>query len=427
MKYRLLTLLGVFALGSASLVMAQDYDDIYYDGTSSSDVTTTTKSTTMQTSAPGTVSRQRPATASAQPRRYKIAVEDNAAARDEDEYNRRGAYRNKGYAADTSSYYDDEQSSFSNTERIQRFYNPEVVDGSGDDELITLYYDTAPTINLVIGSSWGPSWGWGMSSWYDPWYSSWYSPWYSGWYDPFYYSSWYGWGRPWGWYSGWYSGWYDPWYYGYGGWGWNHYGWGWSYPGWSNSYWNSGWGYSDRWAGGRRPQGHGVNNGTYVGSNRPGYATASGARRPGGDGMSARSMGSTRGYMDNRGSTNLSGTHRRPGYATGNAGASRQYNGNIGNVGSMSRRPAVINNAGTRSQASNRFEGATTRMPNRTYTQPNRTYTQPNRTYTQPSRSYSSPAPSRSYGGGSYSGGGGYSGGSHSSGGGFSGGSGHRR
>ena len=205
MTYRLLTLIGVMALCTAGAV-AQDYDDIYSDGTTTTVKSERPRSTTVLTQ-PRTVS---------EPTRYKVTVEKMGSARDEDEYNRRGSYRPLGYtdtvATDSSYLYDD--NTFANTERLQRFYDPNIVDGSGDDELITLYYDTTPTVNLVIGSNWGwgPYWGWGWSGWYDPWYASWYGPgwgggWYRGWYGP-------GWG--------WYSSWYDPWYWDYGwGWGWN--------------------------------------------------------------------------------------------------------------------------------------------------------------------------------------------------------------
>ncbi len=402
MKYRLLTLLGVFALSIGMHAVAQDYDDIYYDATASN-------SSSMVKSS-GTINPQA--------RHNKVAVSGQATVRNDDEYNRRGAYgRNSYYAADSVVANGNEESTFSNTQRIKRFYNPEVVDGSGDEELITLYYDTEPTINLVIGSSWTPIWGWGGSSYYDPWYYSWYRPWYRlwGWYP-----SWnYGWDY--GWYSGWHNPWYgwnNPWIYEpyYGGW------YGWGYYNWDGYRYGHGWdlyghgGYTDRYAGGRRPMGRGVNsNSAYSGGGRrPGYATLNSSGRTASQTMGRRPMGdisSRPSTTGGRSSTNVSGG-RRPGYAT-----SRGNVGNVGNVGNIGRRPSGMINAGSRSSVVSR---GTVSSNNEMYNPP-----------TPSVRSSSmSTTPRSSYSGGSYSAGGGRSGSgnsSHSGGGGFSGGGGRRR
>lgn len=409
MKYRLLTTIGVVALSLATVAVAQDYDDIYAGSSYSGRSGSSRRSTTVQTAPSSTSSSSRIATTS---QRYKVTVEKSSAARDEDEYNRRGNYDyNDNYAADTTAVTGDNQNTFSNTERIQRFYNPDVVDGSGDDELITLYYDTEPTVNLVIGTNWGyPYWGYGWNTWYDPFWS---------WYDPWYYSGWYGYYRPWGWYSGWYGSWYDPWYSWNWGWGpgWD-YGWGWHH-GWDYG-WNHGW--NDRFAGGRRPMGNtwGGNGTMAGGGRRPGYATGNSAsgiagRLPGRSSMSATRSG-LGSVAPRTGSANVSGG-RRPGYATGNYGSTPRSNYSSlprGNVSSMGRTPQVNN---TRSY--NSYDGGSMYRGERTNTAPSRTYSVPSRTYSTPSRSSGSFG---GFSGGGFSGGGrgggGFSGGSHGSGGG---------
>ena len=175
MNYRLTALLGVGLLSLGTLVQAQDFDDIYYDGSESPKPTEKVITTPVRTSQVSS------ATMGTTPRRYRIPVNTgSSAARSDDEYNRRGAYsrdaRVDTLAAD-SSYMD--EGKFANTERIERFYNPDVVNGSGDDELITLYYDTTPTVNIVVGSTFPTyDWGWGVVAdpWYSPWYSAWYGP-----------------------------------------------------------------------------------------------------------------------------------------------------------------------------------------------------------------------------------------------------------
>ena len=83
MKYRVFALLGVLALGAGAVLQAQDYDDIYYDASKS-----TTKVKTKVETPAKTVSVYGEV-----PEKYKVAVRDNyRVERDDDEYNRRGAY-----------------------------------------------------------------------------------------------------------------------------------------------------------------------------------------------------------------------------------------------------------------------------------------------------------------------------------------------
>ncbi len=273
MDNRLTALLGIGLLSLGMHLQAQDYDDIYYDGSESN------KKTEKVITTPVRSSRVSTTTISTTPRKYRIPAIPSSSLRSDDEYNRRGAYSKEAIAdslqADTA-YFSNEN--FANTERIERFYNPDIVRGSDDEELITLYYDTNPTVNIIVGNSF-PSWDWGWDWWsrsyYYPWYGSWYnawygpswswtwgwhSPWYSTWYDPWF-------GPSWSWYSPWHYSWYSPWY------GHHHH---WDAPHWRPNHYYSG--------NGRRPGGSSLGHGSNIGSGRrPGYASNGsnlGTRRP---------------------------------------------------------------------------------------------------------------------------------------------------
>ena len=207
MNYKLLSLIGALLLG-CGCAMAQDYeDDIYYDGKN-------------ETSKVKVVSRYQPVATD-----YSTSMATTVTpvygvvnGRDVDEYNRR---IDTTYYDNDTTYLDGEM--FGNTRRIERFHNPDVVIRSNDPDLIEYYFDSTPTVNLIVGTdwSWGPGWGWGYR-YYDPWYSwnwGWYYPWHYGywntwgWYGGYRYHPWAYWGRPWGgysWHSGWHSGWYRP-------------------------------------------------------------------------------------------------------------------------------------------------------------------------------------------------------------------------
>ena len=305
--------MGVFALGASTMVVqAQDYDDIYYDGSSKvktekSEPIVASSSTTRSTSA----------YAKQQPTAYRVKVEKNyQAERDVDEYNRRGISE---YDPMDTTYIEDE-GNFANTQRIERFYNPDIVVASNDADLIEIYYDDTPSVNLIIGSNWGytPRVGWGIgygSYWYDPWYS---------WYDPFY-SPWYGWHRP---YYSWYGwGWHSPYWYSSWSWGWGYrpyyYSWGWS------GYHHYGWGHSGHhWNGGH----HG------------GHGYTPGARRPG----DSRSL--------------LSGPARRANRGTSVASAPRTNRSGISGINRSSSnyggsRSGVMNSGRTRPTTSGSSSG----------------------------------------------------------------------
>jgi hypothetical protein len=421
---RILTFLGIFALGGALYAGAQDYDDIYYDASKTVKNETVKKSgssvsLTEQTQ-PRTVSTRvgqstvTPVTGTTS----RVRVEREGV-RDDDEYNRRGAY-DPSTLNDTT--YIDDEGSFSNTQRIERFYNPDIIITSNDDELITLYYEDQPTVNLIIGSNWGPSWGWGWSSiYYDPWYSSYPWGWYqwNGWYGPSWYYMHYGWHHGlygWGYWNSWA---YRPWGYGWGyHYGWNH--WGYGHYGYHN--WDRGWrrshGGIDH-ANGRRPssigRGYGYNRG---GTGTSGVRSNSGiGRRPSNGGIINSDRPSTRpgvrysngtNYGGIRGGSGTVGGHRSP--STGNVGTSS----GIGRSTRPSSTPSRSYTGGSSSSGRSYGSGSSSS-----------------------GRSYSGGSSSgRSYTGGSnigggrsggYSGGGGHSGGYSGGGRSGGGGGGHRR
>ena len=384
MKYRIFTLLGLLALGAGSFLQAQDYDDIYYDASKSQTTTAKVVTPVKTVAVYGDVADT-----------YKVAAKSNYRdERDVDEYNRRGAYdpsnlttANLAYEVDINGdtiYYENDtvyEESFANTRLIERFYNPDIVILSDDDDLVELYYDESPSVNLIIGSDWGYGSYW--SSYY-PWYSGYYYPWYTSIYDPWY-SPYYGWYRPhlWGW------GYYSPWHYSYWG---SHYWWSWGgHPhGWDNwtwhnnptrPYWNNG-------RNGRYHDNYGYrgNNGRVgLATNRNGRGRVDATPTGGRNGISARG---TDGNRPTRVGGSATG---RGGYATGRSGNMGSRTSNVGarNSGVVSRAPS--SNGGSR-------------------------------TYSGGSSS-SGRSSGGSYSGGSRSSGGSYSGGSRSSGGSYSGGS----
>lgn len=398
MKYRVLALVGTLALSAGAILHAQDYDDIYYDAS---------KTQTTAVKAKSSKSAKTVAVYGEVPEKYTVAARDNyRVERDVDEYNRRGNYE-PDYEVDINGdtiYYDDE--SFANTRRIERFYNPDIVILSDDDELVELYYDESPTINLIVGSDWGySSYGWASS--YYPWYTGGYYPWYS-------YSLWY---NPW--YSDWrFSRWYDPWYspyYYYSGWHSPYWHWGWSYSPWYYTGWYGHYGYGhhgwNNWHSkphhdvgyGHHGRHHSVGGGT-LGSrgNRTGLATNRNTRnrvdlnRP--SSMPSRGGGRNSGVR-------TSGSRGRGGYATNR----------VGNMGSRSNAGVTPRSGGAVGRSSSSSVTSRPSTPS---------HSRSGGSYSSGSRGSSG----GSHSGGSYSGGSrGSSGGGGGSHGGSSGGGGRRR
>lgn len=470
MKLKLSILLGLIAL-SYNWSVAQDYDDIYYDGAKETKVAKTnnnngankysnTKSYQYQNNS-GT----------------SYYTGRNYSERDVDEYNRHSSSSQNELA--DSSYYssanqanDSTQQDFVYTDRIKRFHNPEIINQSSDPEVAQLYYvTTVPSVNLVIGSPsyyWGPSFGfssyydWSYSPWWDSWYgpswgwyNSWYNPWYTSWWGPsWYYSSWYG--PSWGWCgSRWYNDWYGPSY----GWGGGHY-WGGDY-GRNPAYYSNG--------GGRRPFGNGNygtpgtgrpsfnNNGINTASSRRpnistqgngsfgGNSTSMNGRRPMNNGMpqtvysrpvpNSTASGRRSAFGSAQTTTGVAAQNNQGGTIMHRADPGANYNGSVSRRADFNNRATYRSSEGTPArQSSNSYYNNSGRRPSynsESYNRSNSNSYTPSRSYNNNSN-YSTPSRSSSSSYGGYSGGGFNGGGSRgsfgggSSSGGFGGG-GHRR
>lgn len=423
MKLRVLTLLGLLAFTAGSMIQAQDYDDIYYDGSSSS---TKVKKETKKVE-----TRAGRATVEVLPRYSSSATSNYQTDRDVDEYNRHGAK----FEYDLSDTLDvdslRDRDVFANTQRIERFYNPDIVISCNDGELVELYYNETPTVNIIIGTNYGYSprvgWGFGWGTYcYDPWY------------DPWYPTRWYGYYRPFGW--GFYATWHGPYYY--------EWGWGWSRPFYRHHYagWH-GWGYGRRhyWD---RP-GH-----YYASTYHHGHYTT--GRRPG-DGRSHLSGAANRPYTRS-GSSSYAGVRggSRTGVGTGSISNGRQRpssysnnssgmytgrqrpSGSVGNTGNIGRSTTSRGSSSGWSGGSVRSRGASSSSSSSYGTSrsssPSRSYSPSSSGYSGSRSSGYSSGSSRSssgYSGGGYSGGsrggGGYSGGGGGGGRSGGGGGGHRR
>lgn len=259
-----------------------------------------------------------------------------------DDYNRRGIFATDSLTSDTTA------TDFAYTRRIEQFYNPEIVSGSGDQELANIYYMEPDQVNIYVNT---PSGYWGYDYFYP----------YTAWTSPYWYNNY------WRWNSGWYWGsWYDPY------WAWN---WG---PAWGPSWswgpvWGPGWGWGPSWgiwnSGPKRAPNllagrHPSNSGNYrpsgnrrpdYGSNRPSYnnnrpsynnrrpsvglrpdaisrpgSTGTTNRRPGNSGVNTRPSTNQNNNSYNRPSNN---SYNRP---SGTSGGGR-YNYGTGGFGGGSR------------------------------------------------------------------------------------------
>ena len=186
MRFIKLTLAMFVAFASPAIAVADNYydDDIYYDASKAKKNARKVETIVIEQSVPT----------------YNIDDYNYGTTyRDVDEYNRQGAYYYTNVdtvAADSVLNVD----GYTYTNRIERFYNPNIVSGSGNDALIESYSENQPIINIYVDDVWDPypSWNWGYS-------------WYAMGYYPYYYTSW----NPY-WYN---SYWYNPYWY---NWGWSH-------------------------------------------------------------------------------------------------------------------------------------------------------------------------------------------------------------
>lgn len=186
MNFRLCYMLMIIAL--APMAIADNYfdDDIYYDASKAKK------------------NKKREVVITKTPEVSKIESEFlevdyntyNGLMRDVDEYNRQGVYSTYSDTLGSDSILN--MDGYTYTNRIERFYNPEVVSGSGNQELINSYSENQPVVNIYVDSFWNPypSWSWGYSY---PWYS-WNYTFYTGVWNPYWTS------------YRWYNPWYNPWY-----------------------------------------------------------------------------------------------------------------------------------------------------------------------------------------------------------------------
>lgn len=324
MKYNLFALMGALALSTTMIVQAQDYDDVYYNANTDDNGSTQQVVTRQRVNQPVIINDVQPGST------YRVTV-DRVNTMDVDTYNRRGPAYDETYDYDNKVDYDsiyENEGEFANTKRIQRFYKPDVVISSNDEELVTLYYDSRPEITLIIGSNFGTGlrWGWGggiYTTWYDPWYDPWYPGYYWrpygywGWgYRPWYYSSWrwdpwWGGPRPYH-----YYGYYRPGYYG------GHYRY-------DSRVWNGGGRRPNLGSGGNygrggsRPSIGGRGSGSYSGGN----GSYSGGRRPsmGGGGYNTGNVNRATGGTRPSGGYSGGGTARRPSMGGSSSSGTRSY------------------------------------------------------------------------------------------------------
>ena len=183
LKRILLTMAGIVAATSA--VTAQSYfdDDIYYDASKDKSKPAKTVKQTYRTPSTVIVAEYPAADTYNVTGTRTISVDD---------YNRRGIFATDSLTTDSTA------TDFAYTRRIEQFYNPEIVSGSGDQELVNIYYMEPERVNVYVNTPsgyWGydyfyPDFAWYGPSWAFNW--RWNSPWYwNSWYDPYW--SW-GWG-----------------------------------------------------------------------------------------------------------------------------------------------------------------------------------------------------------------------------------------
>lgn len=368
MRILKITLVALMSIAVCTTAVADNYfeDDIYYDASKAK------KKKEKKVETTNTVT---------QPISYQNEVVYNYgnSMRDVDEYNRQGAYYS--YAADTTANDSILNiDGYTYTNRIERFYNPEVVSGSGNQELIESYSVNQPIINVYVDDYWNPypsiSWSIGY-----PWYS---------WNYPYYYSAW----NPY--WSNWY---YNPW-------SWS---WGWSYPYYypcygphHHHYYPS---YYHHYYGGVRHAPSGAyrphrSSSRPSGVSRPGYS-----RNSRGDFNS--SFGSTRGRNRSVGSTT---NNSRPDNMSEGRGGRRSNSAvDNGRPNNSSKRESV--NSGNNNQRRGRNNSGVSNSSSRSSSNDNSSYSRPSNNSSRSNSSYSRPSGGSSRGsgfsGGSSRGGGG--------------------
>jgi len=344
MKIRRFAILMIGLAASASAVSAQSYydDDIYYDASKDK----AAKTVTTKAKSPSNTRGNYAKAATYGNNSATVMVADYPSADNYtvtgtrnisvDDYNRRGIFASDSLSADTTA------TDFQYTRRIEQYYNPEIVSGSGDEDLAQIYYMEPQTVNVYVNTPsvyWGYDYFYPSMAWSSPYYWNnywrWNSGWYwNSWYDPYW--AW-GWGPSWAWGPSW-------------SWGWNHGpSWGWG--------WNHGWGrpYNPRHPGavGNRPGNHWagshpINSGSRPGitnggrhqsrsgwmnnnTNRPNYNGSTG--RPGVRPNASSNGNRNNGYSRPNNNSNRNNGYSRPNNTNNNHNYSYPQNTNGGRSG----------------------------------------------------------------------------------------------
>lgn len=385
---RVFAFLGVVALSLGAVTQAQDYDDIYgSESPSPKNAVVKTKKNSFTVVKKSTMAMPQPPVSTDETvTTTKVTIASNMTDNstwDVDSYNRRGAEFEEVITADSTV---EDNSTFANTERIERFYNPDVVVNSNDEELLELYFENNPSVNIIVGS---PTYVPTNTSWY-----SWYDP--FSFYDPYYYGSW-GY-RPWRWHSYWSWGWgYNPWRYNYWGWsrpwGWHNH-WGYSHWGWSRPHYYTHWGHTAGWD---RPGHYSYRSGLGTMTRRPSsrVSTYSTTR------MGSRSnVGTRRASSTSNTRVGMSNGRTRPvteGMSTGRRAASRV--GNMSGGVTTSRSTQDITTRSTTGSSSRSYDSSGSRRSSYgTSSSSSRNASSRSSYSSSSSRSSSSSSSSRSYG-----------------------------
>ena len=331
--------------GSASGSWDDD-DDIYYNPSKDTS-RQSTPATTYQQAAQRAASNYVPNTVVNYPSAdtYQSTV-GSGLNMDVDAYNRRGQFLVQDSIAAVPQSTADTDDSFACTRRIERFYNSDIVNASGDSQLIDYYYAdpaTTTSVNVYVVDPWAYT--------YSPWTYSYYNnPWY--WSSSFYWNTW-----------GWTWGVYDPWYSWSWGWGPGYCDWGWGWPHHHHypDYHPGGWGHDyGHWSsspGASRPHASTNGNGGAVTSNRRPGAISAGASSFNRPGNMGQSTGNRRGNTTNgtRPATNFNNNFNGSGNFNSGSGNSVNMNRGRGNSGSNNNRSSNYNNTNNRRSNSNSY------------------------------------------------------------------------
>ena len=134
---RFFTLMSAVAV-MAGAVSAQSYydDDIYYDASKAPKQAPKPKQTRVYNGGNTVIVANYPSADS-----YAGTVNGTRSI-SVDDYNRRGIFATDSLSSDTTA------TDFAYTRRIEQFYNPDVINATGDEELAQIYYMQPDQVNI---------------------------------------------------------------------------------------------------------------------------------------------------------------------------------------------------------------------------------------------------------------------------------------